>query len=161
MVGEGVGGELDSRGRRVGVHLLRAGGARDRGSDLGPAKHPGQGELRHREAEPFSRSARAVAPPGAIDSLSTRSFETFILSFANRLSAGSGSPGLYLPVSMPWASGDQTICEMPFAAVSGKTSTSGACHSMEYCGCDETNRSGPAKSIAAWICSGVHSLKPR
>jgi hypothetical protein len=32
---------------------------------------------------------------------------------------------------------------------------------MEYCGWEETNRSGPAMSIAAWSYSGLHSLKPR
>ncbi len=85
----------------------------------------------------------------------------FIDSLAARESAGGASPGLYLPVSTPWASGDQTICEIPLAALSGKTSTSGACQSIEYCGCEETKRSGPAISSAASICSVVHSLKPR
>ena len=81
--------------------------------------------------------------------------------WAARESAGGASPSRYLPVSSPWASGDQTICEMPLAAQSGNSSASGACHSIEYCGCEETNRSGPPMSIAAWICSVVHSLKPR
>lgn len=36
----------------------------------------------------------------------------------------------------------------------------GACRGMEYCGWEEANRSGPAMSIAARICSGVHSLNP-
>ena len=80
---------------------------------------------------------------------------------AARESAGGGSPGRYLPVKRPWASGDHTICEIPLAAHSGKSSASGARQSIEYCGWEDTNRSGPAMSIAAWICSGVHSLKPR
>lgn len=84
-----------------------------------------------------------------------------MVSLANRLPLGAGCPGLYFPVSTPCARGDQTICEMPLAAHRGKTSASGACHSMEYCGWEETNNSGPAMSIAVWICSGVHSLKPR
>ena len=91
----------------------------------------------------------------------TSSIVVFIASLAARESAGGSSPGRYLPVSTPWASGDQTICEIPFAALSGKTSASGACQSIEYCGCEETKRSGPAISSAASICSGVHSLKPR
>jgi hypothetical protein len=76
---------------------------------------------------------------------------------------GSSSPGLYLPVSAPWASGDQTICAMPLAAGSGKTSSSGAGQSSEYCGCEETNSTEPCsrlRSSEAWICSGLHSLKP-
>jgi hypothetical protein len=50
---------------------------------------------------------------------------------------------------------------MPLAAHSGNSSTSGARHNIEYWGWEETNRSGPARLIAAWICSVVHSLKPR
>ena len=91
----------------------------------------------------------------------TRPIEAFISLLAARESAGGSCPARYLPVSRPWASGDQTICEMPFATHSGKSSASGACQSIEYCGCEETNSSGPPISIAAWICSGVHSLKPR
>ena len=56
-----------------------------------------------------------------------------------RLPAGGGSPGLYLPVSTPCASGDQTICEIPCCAQSGMTSRSGPRHSIEYCGWLETN----------------------
>ena len=78
-----------------------------------------------------------------------------------RVSAGGGSPGRYLPVRTPCASGDQTICEMPFAAQSGMTSSSVPRRSSEYCGWLDTNFSTPGRSSAAWICSGVHSLKPR
>ena len=78
-----------------------------------------------------------------------------------RLSAGGGSPGAYLPVSTPCASGDQTICEMPFAAQSGITSRSGPRQSIEYCGWLETNFSTPGRSSASWIFSAGHSLKPR
>ncbi len=38
-----------------------------------------------------------------------------MLSCAARLSFGGASPGLYLPVRMPCASGDHTICEMPWS----------------------------------------------
>jgi hypothetical protein len=50
---------------------------------------------------------------------------------------------------------------MPLAAHSANSSASGARHSIEYWGWEETNNSGPARSIAAWTCSVVHSLKPR
>ena len=65
-------------------------------------------------------------------------------SLAARESAGGASPGLYLPVSTPWASGDQTICEIPCSAQSGKTSASGARQIMLYCGWEETNFAAPA-----------------
>ena len=38
----------------------------------------------------------------------------FMLSLAARESCGGAWPGWYLPVSTPWASGDHTICEIPF-----------------------------------------------
>ena len=69
-------------------------------------------------------------------------------------------PGSYLPLSTPCASGDQTICEIPCSAQSGKTSSSGARQSIEYCGCEETNFVAPSTSSPASICSGVHSLNP-
>ncbi len=78
--------------------------------------------------------------------------------------SGGGAPGAYLPVSAPCASGDQTICEIPFAAQSGSTSRSGSRCSIEYCGCEETNFSYPRsrlRSSASWIWPGLHSLKPR
>ena len=62
--------------------------------------------------------------------------------------AGGGSPGLYLPVSTPCASGDQTICEIPLAAHSGITSCSGTRQSIEYCGWLETNFSTPGERRA-------------
>ena len=77
-----------------------------------------------------------------------------------RLPSGGGSPGRYLPVSTPCASGEKTICEIPFAAQSGMTSRSGPRQSSEYCGWLETNFSTPGRSSAAWICGGGHSLKP-
>ena len=86
---------------------------------------------------------------------------TFMSLLAARESGGGACPGRYLPVSTPWASGDQTIWEMPVAAHSPNSSASGARHSIEYWGWEETNNSGPARSIAAWSCSVVHSLKPR
>ena len=84
----------------------------------------------------------------------------FIVLDVARESAGGGSPGRYLPVRTPWASGDHTICEIPFASHSGITSASGARHSAEYCGWLDTNRATPGMSSAAWIRSGGHSLKP-
>ena len=80
---------------------------------------------------------------------------------AARVPSGGFSPGLYLPVSAPWASGDQTICEMPFAAQSGNTSRSGSRQRIEYCGWLETNLSTSGRSSAAWMRSAGHSLKPR
>ena len=70
------------------------------------------------------------------------------------------SPGAYLPVSTPWASGDQTICEIPCSAQTGNTSASGARQIMLYWGWEETNFAAPGTSSAARICSGVHSLNP-
>ncbi len=67
---------------------------------------------------------------------------------------------MYLPVSTPWASGDQTICEIPFSAQRGKTSASGARQIMLYWGWEETNFFAPSTSSPARICSGVHSEKP-
>ena len=80
---------------------------------------------------------------------------------AARESSGGGSPGRYLPVSTPCASGDQTICEIPFAAQSGITSRSGSRQSSEYCGWLETNFSTPGE-VERGLRSGaaVHSLKP-
>jgi hypothetical protein len=77
-----------------------------------------------------------------------------------RVSSGGFSPGRYLPVSTPWASGDHTTCEMPLAAHSGITSASGARQSAEYCGWLETNFATPGSSSACRIRSAGHSLKP-
>src|SRR5205085_12572016 len=81
-------------------------------------------------------------------------------SLAARESEGGCSPGLYLPVSTPCASGDQTICEIPCSAQKGISSASGARQIMLYCGCEETHFLAPGTSSPAWICSTVHSLKP-
>ena len=51
--------------------------------------------------------------------------------------AGGAWPGLYLPVSTPWAIGDQTIWETPSSRQVGTTSSSMTRQSMEYCGCEE------------------------
>ena len=83
-----------------------------------------------------------------------------MLSLAARESRGGGSPGGYLPVSTPCASGDHTICEIPSRSHSGITSASGARHSIEYCGWLETQRSTPRSASDASICSAGHSLKP-
>ena len=68
---------------------------------------------------------------------------------ARGVPAAARSPGRYLPVSTPCASGDQTICEIPFAAQSGKTSLSGARQSIEYCGWLETNSSDGRRASSA------------
>ena len=84
----------------------------------------------------------------------------FIFRFAARESSGAFSPGRYLPVSTPWASGDHTICVMPFASQTGITSASGLRHSAEYCGWLETNFATPGSCSAASILSAGHSLNP-
>ena len=84
-----------------------------------------------------------------------------MLSLAARESAGGGESGEYLPVRTPCASGDQTIWEIPFRAQSGITSRSGSRRRIEYCGWLETNLSTSGRSSEAWICSALHSLKPR
>ena len=75
----------------------------------------------------------------------TRLMATFI-SLAGRARAAAAGSGRAVLAGQhaPGPSGDQTICEMPWAAHSGKSSASGACHSIEYCGCEETNRSESA-----------------
>ena len=86
----------------------------------------------------------------------------FISSDAARESTGTSSPGRYLPVRTPSASGDQTTWEIPFSCEIGNTPSSGDCQSIEYCGWDDTNvTSDGAASSPARIWSGVHSLNPR
>jgi hypothetical protein len=65
-----------------------------------------------------------------------------------------------LPVSTPWASGDQTICEIPCSLQNGISSASGARQIMLYCGWEETNFFVLGTSSEASVCSIVHSLKP-
>ena len=77
--------------------------------------------------------------------------------------AGTPWPGRYLPVSAPWAMGDQTIWPMPSLMHSGSTSDSITRHSMLYCGWLETMRSRPiwsAMASAAEISSARHSDTP-
>src|ERR1041385_3263061 len=71
-----------------------------------------------------------------------------------RVPAGAGTFGWYLPESTPCASGDQTICEMPFFAQSGITFASGRRQSSEYCGWLDTKRSTPGMAIASSIFCG-------
>src|SRR3954454_716516 len=68
-----------------------------------------------------------------------RPIAQFIDSDAARESSVGASPGLYLPVSTPCASGDQTIWEMPCSSQKGISSASGARQIIEYCGWDETH----------------------
>src|SRR5437764_299092 len=82
-----------------------------------------------------------------------------IAARAARESRGGGASGSYLPLSTPWPSGDQTICEIALAAHSGITSSSGSRQSSEYCGWLETNLVTPVRSSAALIRSAGHSEK--
>ena len=86
-----------------------------------------------------------------------------ISSLVARVPCGGGWSGSYLPVSTPCPSGDQTICDMPFSAHSGITSSSGSRQTSEYWGWLETNFLKPReaeRSIASWIFSAGHSEKP-
>ncbi len=54
--------------------------------------------------------------------------------------SGAGAPGLYLPVRMPWATGDQTTWETPPSSREvGTTRSSITRHSIEYCGWFDTS----------------------
>ena len=106
-------------------------------------------------ASGFSRSTAS-----STGRCSSRSMKPPISPLVARLSAGGGRSGLYLPVSTPWASGDQTICEIPLAAQSGITAFSGCRQSREYCGWLETDFSTPGISTASRIFSAGHSEKP-
>ena len=117
--------------------------ADDRRGDVRLAQHPGERELRQGEARPPRRSASAAGPREAPRGCISRSMKPPISSLAARESRGGGVSGSYLPLSTPWPSGDQTICEMPFAAHSGMTSSSGSRHSSEYCGWLDTNLAKP------------------
>lgn len=55
-------------------------------------------------------------------------------SLAARDSAGTSTPGRYFPDNTPWASGDQTIYETSFAALSGMIFSSARRHNNEYWG---------------------------
>ena len=83
-----------------------------------------------------------------------------MLSLAARESLGGGSPGRYLPVSTPWASGDHTIWEICSRSHSSIRPRSGARHSIEYCGWLETHLAAPGIASEASIFSSGHSLKP-
>jgi hypothetical protein len=76
--------------------------------------------------------------------------------------AGGCSPGLYLPVSTPWATGDHTIWETPSSREVGTTSSSMTRQSMEYCGWLEMSwkPSSFARVTPSRIWSAVHSLTP-
>ena len=76
--------------------------------------------------------------------------------------AGGAWPGLYLPVSTPCATGDQTICDTPSSADVGTTSPSMTRHSAEYCGWFEMSWKprSCARACPARIWSAVHSLTP-
>ena len=81
-------------------------------------------------------------------SRSSHEMKCFEPSSVARVPLGTGSPGAYLPVRTPWASGDQTIWPMPSTLDVGITSASGTRQSSEYCGWLETIRSRP-------ICSAI------
>ena len=61
-------------------------------------------------------------------------------------------------MSTPWASGDQTIWEMPSRSHSGITSASGARHSIEYCGWLDTHLAIPSRASEASIFSAGHDM---
>ena len=84
------------------------------------------------------------------------------MSSVAREPSGGCSPGLYLPVSAPWAIGDQTIWPMPSSSQVGTTSASMTRQSMLYCGWLETRGmcSSRASSCAARISSARHSETP-
>jgi hypothetical protein len=76
---------------------------------------------------------------------------------------GGALPGRYLPVSTPWAIGENTICPMPSFSHSGITSDSMTRQIMLYCGWLDTMRSKPISSAirsAAAISSARHSDTP-
>jgi hypothetical protein len=134
--------DLGVGGGGVLAELLGPRGADDRGGDVRLAKHPGEGELGEAEAGFFGER---LQPLHRLEHIVV---QQPVHPAAHRLAGrpavgGGGAPGRYLPVSTPWASGDQTICEMPFAAQSGITSSSGSRHSSEYCGWLETNFATP------------------
>jgi hypothetical protein len=79
-----------------------------------------------------------------------------------RESFGGGSPGRYLPVSTPWATGDQQIWDTPSSVDVGTTHSSMTRYSIEYCGWFETSWK-PRSFARAWparICAASHSLTP-
>ena len=130
------------------LHLLGSSGADDRRGDLVAAQHPGERELRPSSAPRRRRSgagaARLRAPGRPCSGPSPSPSPGSPRGSPRR----GSSPGAYLPLSTPWASGDQTICEIPCSAQSGKTSASGARQIMLYCGWDETNFAAPGTSSA-------------
>ena len=80
------------------------------------------------------------------------------LSSVAREPSGGCSPGLYLPVSAPWAIGDQTIWPMPSSWQVGTTSASMTRHSMLYCGWFETR--GMCSSRASAWPRRISSARP-
>ena len=80
-----------------------------------------------------------------------------------RLSAGM--PLLYLPVSMPEASGDQIVVPRPIRSYSGAKSPSTLSRSKRlYCGCSIVGGVRPwarATAQASVSCCAVHSDVPQ
>ena len=134
---------IDDQARRGGIllKLLGPAGAHDGRGHIGLAQHPGQRKLRQRAARLLgerlqllhrSQDGGAAARTGWAGP-SSRGWRAS--------PAGRAAPGTYLPDSTPCASGDQTICEIPFAAQRGMTASSGLRQSSEYCGWLDTKRS--------------------
>ena len=108
-------GELDPGGARVLLDLLGPARADDRRRDVRLAQHPRERELGHRQPGLRGDRLEALDRLEHLGSSRKRPIIPPMLSLAPRESAGGGASGRYLPVRTPWASGDQTICEMPFA----------------------------------------------
>ncbi len=70
------------------------------------------------------------------------------LSSVAREPSGGCSPGLYLPVSAPWAIGDQTIWPTPSSSQVGTTSSSMTRQSMLYWGWLETSEMCSSRASA-------------
>ena len=136
------------------MDLLGAGGTDDRRRDLGAAEHPGQREFGHRE------TGRLGDRPQAADRLQDCVVQQAIHGDVH-VAVGRPRVGWWcLPRAVlagQHALGERRPDDLgdAVAAHSPNSSASGA-RGIEYWGWEETNNSGPARSIAAWSCSVVH-----
>ena len=110
-----------------------------------------------------SATTRSRSTASRTSSVRKRPTKDPILRDAARLSGGGAWPLAYLPVSTPWARGDQTTWPTPSRAHSGSTSASMRRRRIEYSGWLDTSRSSPrssARARASPIWPAVHSLTP-